>query len=52
MEKKKQICPKCHATHYGNIEYCVCGTKLMSDVDRLAEQMGMNINDSNRQVSK
>ncbi len=22
--KAKKVCPKCHATVYGDIEYCIC----------------------------
>lgn len=40
MAKKKQVCPKCHSTHYGNIKFCVCGEKLGSAVGDLLEKMG------------
>ncbi len=29
MDEKRQTCPKCRVTRFGNAEYCVCGHRWL-----------------------
>lgn len=37
--KQKKVCPKCHATHYGDIEYCICGHRFSDAFEEFLEMV-------------